>query len=225
MRGQACDAAFVYQPEILDPHLAEAVHGIDLVMAGPPCQGHSNLNNRTRRVDRRNTLYLTVPAFAVACGARMAIIENVPEVELDDYRVVETALQLFESAGYAVSCGTLRADAMGWPQTRRRSFLTARRDTAPIPLADIADVLQDHEPRTLEWVIGDLVDLHSDEIMDRTSEMSAETGNESIGCSKTTNTTSQTPIDLSATGVARPTAPCTAGCTRTDPPLPLPRGS
>ena len=174
VRGQARDAAFVYQPEILNPHLAEAVHGIDLVMAGPPCQGHSNLNNRTRRADRRNTLYLTIPAFAVASGARMAIIENVPEVELDDYRVVETALQLFESAGYAVSCGTLRADAMGWPQTRRRSFLTARRDTAPIPLADIADVLQDHEPRTLEWVIGDLVDLHSDEIMDRTSEMSAE---------------------------------------------------
>ena len=174
VRGQACDAAFVYQPEILDPHLAEAVHGIDLVMAGPPCQGHSNLNNRTRRVDRRNTLYLTVPAFAVACGARMAIIENVPEVELDDNRVVETALQLFKSAGYKVTCGTLRADAMGWPQTRRRSFLTARRDTAPIPLVDIADVLQDHEPRTLEWVIGDLVDLHSDEIMDRTSEMSTE---------------------------------------------------
>ncbi len=174
VRGQARDAAFVYQPEILDPHLAEAVHGIDLVMAGPPCQGHSNLNNRTRRADRRNTLYLTVPAFAVASGARMAIIENVPEVELDDNRVVETALQLFESAGYAVTCGTLRADAMGWPQTRRRSFLTARRDRAPIPLAEIADMLRDQEPRTLEWVIGDLVDSQSGEVMNRTSEMSAE---------------------------------------------------
>ena len=174
VRGRAADAGFVYPPEILDPRLAEAVAGIDVVMAGPPCQGHSNLNNRTRRSDKRNTYYLTVPAFAIAAGARMAIIENVPDVEHDDRQVVDTAQQLFEAGGYAVVRGTLRADAMGWPQTRRRSFLIARRDAAPIPLEVIAEVLADTEPRTLEWVIGDLLDRQSDGLMDAASEMSTE---------------------------------------------------
>ena len=80
LRGRGSDAAFVYEPEIVEPRLVAAVRDIDLVIAGPPCQGHSNLNNQTRRDDVRNALYLTVPAFAVAASARMAIIENVPEV-------------------------------------------------------------------------------------------------------------------------------------------------
>ena len=33
---------------------------VDVVLAGPPCEGNSNLNNRTRRVDRRNELYSIV---------------------------------------------------------------------------------------------------------------------------------------------------------------------
>ena len=174
VRGRAADASFIYPPEFLDPRLAEAVAGIDVVMAGPPCQGHSNLNNRTRRSDKRNSYYLTVPAFAVAADARMAIIENVPDVEHDDRQVLDTAQQLFEAADYAVVRGTLRADAMGWPQTRRRSFLVARRDAAPIPLEAIADVLADAKPRTLEWAIGDLFDCEGDSPMDVASELSAE---------------------------------------------------
>lgn len=174
VRGSASTAGFVYPPEILDPRLAEGVAGVDMVMAGPPCQGHSNLNNRTRRSDRRNTLYLTVPAFAVAADARMAIIENVPDVEHDDRRVVDTAQRLFEAAGYGVVRGTLRADAMGWPQTRRRSFLVARRDADPIPLDIVADVLADAEPRTLDWAIGDLLDHEECDVMDAASALSPE---------------------------------------------------
>ena len=174
VRGRASDASFIYAPEILDPRLAEAVAGIDIVMAGPPCQGHSNLNNHTRRNDKRNTYYLTVPAFTVAANARMAIIENVPGVEHDERQVLDTAQQLFEAAGYAVVRGTLRADAVGWPQTRRRSFMVARRDADPIPLEFIADVMADVRPRTLEWAIGDLLSSEGDSIMDLASELSPE---------------------------------------------------
>ena len=60
-RGRAGGASVVYEPEIVDPRLATAVHGVDLVMAGPPCQGHSNLNNQTRRDDVR-----------AACTTRLA---------------------------------------------------------------------------------------------------------------------------------------------------------
>ena len=151
-----------------------AVRDVDLVMAGPPCQGHSNLNNQTRRDDVRNALYLTVPAFAVAARARMAIVENVPEVTSDRSRVVETARRLFESAGYSVAEGILSADAMGWPQTRRRHFLVARIDAAPIPIRRVSDVLADASPRSVWWAIGDLEARSGDDPMDRAAALSPE---------------------------------------------------
>ena len=174
LRGRGSDAAFVYEPEIVDPRLAAAVRDVDVVIAGPPCQGHSNLNNQTRRDDVRNALYLTVPAFAVAARARMAIVENVPEVTSDRARVVQTARRLFESAGYSVEEGILSADAMGWPQTRRRHFLVARIDAAPIPIRRVSDVLADASPRSVWWAIGDLEARSGDDPMDRAAALSPE---------------------------------------------------
>ena len=174
LRRRGSDAAFVYEPEIVEPRLATAVRGVDLVIAGPPCQGHSNLNNQTRRDDVRNALYLTVPAFAVAAGARIAIIENVPEVTSDRFRVVQTARRLFESAGYSVEEGILNAEAMGWPQTRRRHFLVARIDAVPISLCKVAQAMAETSPRSVWWAISDLETRSGDDPMDRAAELSPE---------------------------------------------------
>ena len=160
--------------EIVEPRLGAAVRDVDLVIAGPPCQGHSNLNNQTRRDDVRNALYLTVPAFAVAAGARMAIVENVPEVTNDRSRVVQTARRLFESAGYSVEEGILSADAMGWPQSRRRHFLVARVDAAPIPILRVSQALADASARSVWWAIGDLEGRSGDDPMDRPAALSPE---------------------------------------------------
>ena len=174
LRRRGRDTAFVYEPEIVEPRLAAAVRGVDLVIAGPPCQGHSNLNNQTRRDDVRNALYLTVPAFAVAARARMAIVENVPEVTSDRSGVVQTARRLFESAGYSVEEGILSADAMGWPQTRRRHFLVARIDAAPIPIRKVSQALADASARSVWWAIGDLEARSGDDPMDRAAALSPE---------------------------------------------------
>lgn len=173
IRSTTKGATFTYPPELMDDELASAVNGVDLILAGPPCQGHSNLNNQTRRSDPRNSLYLTVPAFAVAAGASMCIIENVPAVVNDRGRVVETAQQLFESEGYHVTTGVLSASEMGWPQTRRRHFLIARKDHPPASLSAVASVLKD-EPRSLWWAIGHLEDAVSDDILEQVSDLSAE---------------------------------------------------
>ena len=174
LRRRGSDAAFVYEPEIVEPKLGAAVRDVDLVMAGPPCQGHSNLNNQTRRDDVRNALYLTVPAFAVAARARMAVVENVPEVTSDRSRVVQAARQLFELAGYSVEEGILSADAMGWPQTRRRHFLVARIDAAPIPIRRVSQALADASARSAWWAIGDLEARSGSDPMDRPATLSPE---------------------------------------------------
>lgn len=164
VRASGAGASFVYEPELLDDDLRAACAEVDLVAAGPPCQGHSNLNNHSRRSDRRNLLYLAVPAFAVACGAGAVVIENVTSVVHDESQVVETTRALLESSGYCVTDGVLSADAMGWPQTRRRHFLVARRavDGGPVPIAAVNEALGQPRARTVGWALGGGVELSAD---------------------------------------------------------------
>ncbi len=159
VRGEGQAATFVYAPELLDDDVAQCSTGVDLVVAGPPCQGHSNLNNHTRRSDRRNHLYLCAVAFALAARARAVVIENVTSVIHDKDRVVDSARTLLEANGYGVIDGVLAADDMGWPQTRKRHFLVARMsvdgcDSGPLPLADVAAALRDSHGRSVMWAIG-----------------------------------------------------------------------
>lgn len=165
VRGMADRARFRYAPEILDERFAHLPGSVDVVLAGPPCQGHSNLNNHTRRTDRRNELYLSVPAFAVAADASMVVIENVPAVVHDRQQVVATTERLLRDAGYEVTTGRFFADRMGWPQTRQRFFLLARKGTAPLDPAVVQAALSEETPRSIWWAIGDLEDQAADGLM------------------------------------------------------------
>ncbi len=63
--------------------LAQQLGDVDFMLAGPPCQGHSDLNNHTRRSDPKNRLYLAAARFAVVLRPRNIVIENVPGVVHD----------------------------------------------------------------------------------------------------------------------------------------------
>jgi len=152
-RGDAC--RFVYEPELVDSAWVELVGKVDVLLAGPPCQGHSNLNNKTRRTDRRNELYLTVPAIAIALRAPMVVIENVRAVVHDRGQVVQSTVALLESAGYVVEQGVVKAADLGWPQRRERYFLVARRGDDPLPLSGLASALGS-EPHDVTWAFDDL---------------------------------------------------------------------
>jgi len=118
-------AEFDYPPEILNEMLAAEVGKTDLLIAGPPCQGHSNLNNHTRRDDPRNDLFISTVAIAIALGTPAVVIENVPSVTRSHGDVVEIATLLFKNEGYAVADGVIRMDAIGGWQTRARYFMVA----------------------------------------------------------------------------------------------------
>lgn len=165
------DVTYRYPPEVADAELNNYLDDIDLLLAGPPCQGHSNLNNETRRVDERNGLYLTVPDLAIAAAIPIVVIENVPAVVHDSsgHDVVETTKRLLTANGYHIETGVLKADRLGWPQTRNRHFLIARHKSVgppPMPLMDIATEFSS-EPRNIMWAIGDLVDEPEDHEMNR----------------------------------------------------------
>jgi DNA (cytosine-5)-methyltransferase 1 len=158
--GAGETSKFAYEPEVIDAALASEVGKIDLFLAGPPCQGHSNLNNKTRREDPRNLLYLTAVALAVGLKAKMVVIENVPEVVNDRSDVVTAAKALLRANGYDfMDSGVLAAHEMGWAQTRKRYFLVAARQEPSVDhmtLKSVAAGLK-REARNVGWAIGDLM--------------------------------------------------------------------
>jgi len=66
--------------------------------------------------------------FVEVVRPRLVVIENVPGVDHDRSRVVETAVKTLQAIGYMVSTGVVRASDLGASQARRRHFLLASLD-------------------------------------------------------------------------------------------------
>ena len=134
--------------------LLDEVGSVDLLLAGPPCQGNSDLNNHTRRDDDRNELYLRAVRFAEVFQPAHVLIENVPGVVHDRRGVVRQARDGLEALGYFVDGATVRAERVGVPQTRRRFFMLASRRVRPS--VDRAAELSRRAVRPVIWAIDDL---------------------------------------------------------------------
>ena len=157
-------ARFLSEPQLLTEGL-QAVRGqVDILLGGPPCEGHSTSNNVTRRNDSRNRYYVVMPALAVALDAKVVIVENVPGVRHDHRHVLQNAIELFESSGYSVSDTVVDAIGLGLPQTRKRHILIACKNSKP----DLeTPVIVFGRPRNdLRWAIGDLMDDKAVDLFD-----------------------------------------------------------
>lgn len=148
------------RPTALEAATAEAVGPLSLLLGGPPCQGHSNLNNHTRRDDPKNALYARMARAAEVLRPAFVLIENVPSVRHDIGDVVGTTRAHLKRAGYAAADATLSLHSMGVAQRRERHVMLATVDGTVEPgavLAALAD-RRDEPARDLRWAIGDLVD-------------------------------------------------------------------
>ena len=90
----------------------------DLLTGGPPCQGHSDLNNHTRRGDDRNNLYFKMVRAAFVLKPRVIIIENVTTVIHSKEKVVQISKKKLEEMGYHVSDKIFKGVEFGVPQVR-----------------------------------------------------------------------------------------------------------
>jgi DNA (cytosine-5)-methyltransferase 1 len=146
---------------------------IDLLIGGPPCQGHSSLNNHTRGDDPKNGLYLRMIRAAEVIEPARILIENVPAIERDSSRVLDTAISRLERLGYSVSSTIVSVADIGAPQLRKRHVLVATFDGFPSMRPTLASA-QTLRPRSLRWAIGDLSELHRDDLLDGASLMTPE---------------------------------------------------
>lgn len=101
---------------------------LDLMFAGPPCQGFSMIGPRVIW-DQRNNLYLEVLRAVEAMRPRAVVIENVPGLTtLAGGRYLAEILEGLHSRGYKAACGLMLAAQFGAPQMRWRLIIIAWRN-------------------------------------------------------------------------------------------------
>lgn len=144
--------------------VSRAVGDVDLLIGGPPCQGHSDLNNRTRRADGKNELYFSMVRAAEVLGPQHVFIENVPGALNDRGAVVQRSMEALSELGYAVSYGVVDLSLVGVPQTRRRLVVLASR-TRSLNVESVASAYS-VPVRSVAWAIEDLIDTPAGTLLD-----------------------------------------------------------
>lgn len=101
---------------------------VDIVIAGPPCQGFS-LTGPRKFDDPRNGLYLSVLKTIAHYNPKAFVIENVPGLaSMYDGKIKDEIIKRCEEMGYRVKMKILLAADYGVPQKRRRVFFVGIRN-------------------------------------------------------------------------------------------------
>lgn len=132
--------------------------GQTIVFGGPPCQGFSYSNQRTRSADNPDSWLFTQFLRVVrVLRPDWVVFENVQGIvnTAEGLFVTEVVRRLEKTLKYRVSFGLLNALDHGVPQDRTRFFLVASRDGVQFTLPPAA--VRKH--LTVHDAIGDLPEL------------------------------------------------------------------
>ena len=134
---------------------------IDVIIAGPPCQGFS-LTGPRNFDDERNKLYLAVIEMVKQYQPKAFIIENVPGMAtLYEGQIKEEILRRFTNMGYNINCKILCAADYGVPQMRKRLiFMGIRKDIGVPKFPD--PILSPENYLTCRDAVSDLPSLVND---------------------------------------------------------------
>jgi DNA (cytosine-5)-methyltransferase 1 len=108
-----------------------------VVFGGPPCQGFSTSNQRTRnRTNPTNWLFLEFLRVVDLLGPEWLVFENVAGiVHTEGGYFLQRLEGHLKKRGYRVSSALLNAADFGIPQRRTRFFLVGSRDQSPPALS------------------------------------------------------------------------------------------
>ncbi len=142
-------------PTQSEQKLIEQLRKVDIVIGGPPCQGHSDLNNHTRRDDPRNQLIFKFVRFVELFLPDYVVIENVQGIRHDKHNVLGAAKEYLSKLGYNLKENLLLASNFGVAQHRRRFILVCTKTKIDF---DLSHYIRDNET-TVEWAISDLMHI------------------------------------------------------------------
>jgi DNA (cytosine-5)-methyltransferase 1 len=135
-----------------------------VIFGGPPCQGFSTSNQRTRNAENpHNWLFKDFVRLVRLWKPDWVVMENVKGItETAGGRFLYAALDALKAAGYTVSHSLLNAVDYGVPQRRTRLFIVGARDgnsrSSPAPTST--------RPITVAEAIGDLPKLSNGATID-----------------------------------------------------------
>ena len=130
---------------------SEMSNGVDVLLAGSPCQGFSTSGMR-RVDDPRNSLLFVAPRIALKHRPKVVVAENVPGALSGAHRVYwDTLHQKMRDLGYQTHDLHINSSDFGVAQSRRRILLIAWR-TGAIP----SFVIEKKEKKVLADVLGEV---------------------------------------------------------------------
>lgn len=105
----------------------DSIKNIDVLLAGPPCQGFSTIGKRNLD-DPRNHLLVKAGQIALTAKPLVFVIENVTGVVSGEHKKYWDSLgQMMRMGGYKTKDLCCNAEKIGLAQTRKRKVLVAWR--------------------------------------------------------------------------------------------------
>lgn len=143
--------------ETVDDILLPSSSEPTIIFGGPPCQGFSTSNQRTRNAkNEKNWLFSAFIKIVRAVRPAWVIFENVKGIlETDNGAFAELVQSQLQASGYSTCSGLLNAVDFGVPQSRTRFFVLARKGIV-VPNLPRRTALK---PITVEDAIHDLPSL------------------------------------------------------------------
>jgi DNA (cytosine-5)-methyltransferase 1 len=131
---------------------------IDVIIAGPPCQGFSLTGTRNEN-DERNSLFYSVFRLAERLNPKTIIIENVPGLlNLYGGKAKKEIIRLCDEMDYNCNSKILFAPDYGVPQIRKRVFFVALKKEFGV-FEFPKPIFKEEQYIGCEDAIGDLPDL------------------------------------------------------------------
>jgi DNA (cytosine-5)-methyltransferase 1 len=148
--------------KIAESEIISSIKGdIDLVAAGPPCQGFSLAGKRDIN-DPRNSLFKELVKVVKEVQPKFFLMENVTGIKtMDEGKVLPAIESAFRGLNYGVYAYTLNAMYFGVPQDRERVFILGRRDGKHPKAPEMYNT--NNKIVTVEQAISDLDFLNSGE--------------------------------------------------------------
>lgn len=101
---------------------------VEMILAGPPCQGFSSLNRFSDRPYStfKNSLVITFLSFVDYYRPKVVVFENVRDfAQFERGKILKATISCLLNMSYQVKFGVLQAGQHGVPQSRRRMFIIA----------------------------------------------------------------------------------------------------
>jgi len=148
-----------------DSSIAEVLEAVEdksveIIVAGPPCQGFSLTGSRNES-DKRNKLFYSVFKLAEKVKPNFIVIENVPGIStLYNGRARQAIIDEFKRLGYSCSEKLMYAPDYGVPQIRKRMFFVGSLRGEAFQFPEPTHTKENYV--TCEKAIGDLTSLEGD---------------------------------------------------------------